>query len=795
MLFQLKRWNHEPLLVLLLLCFSNIVWAVTYYVSPTGNDSNPGSINAPWRTPQKAANSLVAGDIVYFRNGTYSGSMYPSQAGTPGNYITYAGYPDETAIFDGNFTANTGIHMMSSSINHAFIKIQNLTIRNYKQGGIMIGYGKHDFIIENVEIHDCYRYGMFLGNISNILIDGLNSHDHLNPTNPNDGFGMYIESADTMEIRNSIIHNNHRDGIVWHGYQNDYNNNIHAHHLEVYDNGRQGLLFFRTDRAWLHDIETYSNGATGIQVETSTSNFLLQRIKAHSCCDIFNSETGIWIDECDTAVLEDCEIYHNEKGLGMTQCHNIIVRNNIIHNNNGQNSTYHNNNSGMSFGPGTVGTSQPRGFTNNAIYNNTWHRNGYNGSLAGNLANHGGDHPNVINNYYVNNIVSETVGGYEARMDNQSGILDFNDFDHNNFYQPAGNLSFYLTSPTSYTNWQSTTGYDANSIVGNPMFTDTTNLDFRLQAGAMAIDAGRFLTETKSSGTGSIMFVENVAYFSDGLGFVPGDRIYLDDGQSANITAIDRNLNILVLDVQLTYSAGQGVSLAYCGAAPDMGAIEYSSCLPLDVKVLLQGPLNPSTLLMSDTLEQYNLVPDIDPYQGVNNRSSAGTSFSQPVVDWIWIELRDKSNPTTQISGQSALLLQDGSVVSIYDAPLEFNVAQGNYYIFVQHRNHLPVMTPQPLPFMIGQATTYDFTTQNSYVGGGAGSVEVVPGKWAMYTGDSSSEQYGYDINFKDKLLWSVENGIFQEYRDADLNFDGDVNGMDNMIFYPNFGIFSGIPK
>ncbi|MGO4372568.1 DUF1565 domain-containing protein, partial [Paenibacillus sp. MCAF20] len=42
-----------------------------YYVAPTGSDSNPGTLNAPWKTIQKAANTLVAGEIVYVRGGVY----------------------------------------------------------------------------------------------------------------------------------------------------------------------------------------------------------------------------------------------------------------------------------------------------------------------------------------------------------------------------------------------------------------------------------------------------------------------------------------------------------------------------------------------------------------------------------------------------------------------------------------------------------------------------------------------------------------------------------------------------
>ena len=45
--------------------------AATYYVSPTGNDSNPGTQTAPWKSFYKAANTLVAGDTAIFADGTY----------------------------------------------------------------------------------------------------------------------------------------------------------------------------------------------------------------------------------------------------------------------------------------------------------------------------------------------------------------------------------------------------------------------------------------------------------------------------------------------------------------------------------------------------------------------------------------------------------------------------------------------------------------------------------------------------------------------------------------------------
>ena len=49
--------------------------AITYYISPTGSDSNSGtSSSSPWKTFNFAIPKLRPGDTLLLRNGTYSGS-------------------------------------------------------------------------------------------------------------------------------------------------------------------------------------------------------------------------------------------------------------------------------------------------------------------------------------------------------------------------------------------------------------------------------------------------------------------------------------------------------------------------------------------------------------------------------------------------------------------------------------------------------------------------------------------------------------------------------------------------
>ena len=84
----------------------------TYYVSPQGNDCNPGTLAAPFRTLSNArdvvrtVNSAMTGDIiVYLRGGTYALtgalSFAAADSGTKGFYVKYLNYPGETPLLTG----------------------------------------------------------------------------------------------------------------------------------------------------------------------------------------------------------------------------------------------------------------------------------------------------------------------------------------------------------------------------------------------------------------------------------------------------------------------------------------------------------------------------------------------------------------------------------------------------------------------------------------------------------------------------------------------------------------------
>lgn len=96
--------------------------------------------------------------------------------------------------------------------------------------------------------------------------------------------------------------------------------------------------------------------------------------------------------------------------------------------------------------------------------------------------------------------------------------------------------------------------------------------NFHLQSDSPCIDAGTWLTYTTSLGSGNQIPMEDVSYFID------GDLIQLEGQiQTARITNVNYDTNIITVNRTLTWSNGQGVSLQYSGNSPDIGAFEFDS--------------------------------------------------------------------------------------------------------------------------------------------------------------------------------------------------------------------------
>ncbi len=86
--------------------------------------------------------------------------------------------------------------------------------------------------------------------------------------------------------------------------------------------------------------------------------------------------------------------------------------------------------------------------------------------------------------------------------------------------------------------------------------------------------------------------------------------------------------------------------------------------------------------------------------------------------------------------------MQDGLIKDIDGMNnLEFSVSVSeNLYIVIYHRNHLPVISANPLSVNEG-TVAYDFSSGEFQVlGGSLGQKELVPGIWGMISGDGNAD-------------------------------------------------------
>jgi hypothetical protein len=129
-------------------------------------------------------------------------------------------------------------------------------------------------------------------------------------------------------------------------------------------------------------------------------------------------------------------------------------------------------------------------------------------------------------------------------------------------------------------------------------------------------------------------------------------------------------------------------------------------------KAYLQGALfgvSSSDNLMRDDLRVKNLIPLTSPYSGLGFTVLTNTiditpavlsvTGSDAIVDWVFVELKSATDNQRVEDSRSALIQRDGDIVDVdgVSSIIFSKVSSGDYYVTVKHRNHLSVMTQQPV--------------------------------------------------------------------------------------------------
>jgi hypothetical protein len=449
----------------------------TFYVSKAGDDSNPGTQTAPWRTVQHAADTARAGSTVNVRGGIYEElvSIHVSGNASDG-YIVFRSYPGETAILDAGHLVPEGRSGVLTIHNQSYVRIQGFEIRNYRTaehrltplGISVIGSGTHIELLHNNVHH---------------IEQNFQGRDA--PGRGGNGFGIAVYGTDAktpiseLVIEGNEVHHlktGSSESLVVNGNVTDFR----ITHNVVHDNNNIGIDVIGFERT--APDPAVDQARDGVVSENLVYNITSRGNPAYG--NEQNSD-GIYVDGGTRVVIERNVMHDVDFGIELASEHKgratsyITARNNLI---------YHSHTAGVSIG----GYDPERGHTDHCtIINNTLYENDTSGTGSGEFQ----MQYNMANNVFKNNIVyagsrclisvnKTSPGGGTAPVS----------IDYNLYYCASGSKASewkeYPGTVKGFEKYLQSTGNDGHSHFSDPRFVDPSKADFHLRPDSPAIAAG-----------------------------------------------------------------------------------------------------------------------------------------------------------------------------------------------------------------------------------------------------------------------------------------------------------------
>ncbi|WP_235714681.1 right-handed parallel beta-helix repeat-containing protein [Neobacillus dielmonensis] len=262
----------------------------SYYISPTGSDTNPGTKEAPFKSMKKAQEAASSGDTVYIRGGVYdefeiakNDSNYNYVNDIYKSGITYEAYPGERPVFDfKNVPTNLRVAAFFvedgvTGIKFKGFDVTGVKVGNQKQSEAFRIRGQADF--ENMAAHDNEAIGFYYTGHGTGTVLNTDSYNNIGPTDVSasntDGFGAHGEAVSFI---NSRAWNNSDDGFdsissqgpVIYDHDWSFNNRGNQNGIGDQNGFKVGGYAYRTtgipDPLPLHTVQyclAANNGANG----------------------------------------------------------------------------------------------------------------------------------------------------------------------------------------------------------------------------------------------------------------------------------------------------------------------------------------------------------------------------------------------------------------------------------------------------------------------------------------------------------------------------------------------------
>jgi hypothetical protein len=449
----------------------------SFYVATTGNNSNPGTQAAPWRTIQHAADTARAGSTVNVRGGTYEELLNINASGNATDgFITFRSYPGETAILEAEHFAPSGRSGVLTINNKSYVRIEGFEIRNYRTAdhrlaplGInVIGAGSHIELLKNNVHH---------------IEQNFEGRDA--PGRGGNGFGIAVYGTDAKTpITDLIIDGNEvhhlKTGSSESLVVNGNVTNFRITHNVVHDNNNIGIDVIGFER-------TAPDPAVDQARDGVVSGNLVYNITSRGNPAYRNDESsdGIYVDGGTRILIEQNVIHDVDFGIELASEHKdratsyVIARNNLV---------YHGHTAGVSIG----GYAPERGRTDHCtVINNTLYDNDTSATGSGEFQMQW----NMADNIFANNIVYAgsrclmTLIKSEVKSDQPPVNIDHN-FYYCAYGSKASTWKEIDATVTGFEKYAQSSGNDRHSHFLDPHFVDAATKDFHLRSDSPAIAAG-----------------------------------------------------------------------------------------------------------------------------------------------------------------------------------------------------------------------------------------------------------------------------------------------------------------